>query len=157
MVAPFARRLLGVDLSERMLAHAKEKNVYHALIRGELTDYLRNQREAFDLILSADTLVYFGNLKDVIATVSGALRPNGLFIFTLERAVGCGVDVDYRLEPHGRYSHTQTYVEHLLNRFGLELKIVQAELRMEAGVPVPGLVIRATKSDQFSPKDQAMP
>ena len=105
-----------------MLAHAKEKNVYHTLIRAELTEYLRNQREAFDLIVSADTLVYFGNLKDVIAAVSGALRPNGLFIFTLERAVGCGAGVDYRLEPHGRYSHTQTYVEHLFNRFGLEFE-----------------------------------
>jgi len=86
--------------------------------------------------------VYFGNLKDVIAAVSGALRPNGLFIFTLERAVGCAAGVYYRLEPHGRYSHTQAYVEPLLNRFGLVSKIVQAELRMEAGAPVPGLVYR---------------
>ena len=154
MVAPFARRLLGVDLSERMLAHAKEKNVYHMLIRAELTEYLRSQSKAFDLIVSADTLVYFGNLEDVIAAISKALRPNGLFIFTLERAVGCGAGVDYRLEPHGRYSHTQAYVEQLLNHFRLESKIVGAELRREAGASVPGLVIRATKSDPFSPKDQ---
>jgi predicted TPR repeat methyltransferase len=48
MVAPFARWLVGVDLSERMLAHAKDKNVYHALIRAELTEYLRNNCEAFE-------------------------------------------------------------------------------------------------------------
>ena len=39
VVAPFARRLVGVDLSEGMLAHAKDKNVYHALIKAELTEY----------------------------------------------------------------------------------------------------------------------
>ena len=62
LVAPFARRLTGVDLSDGMLAHAKDKNVYHALVKAELTEYLRANREAFDLIVSADTLVYFGDL-----------------------------------------------------------------------------------------------
>jgi len=56
LVAPFARRLVGVDLSQGMLARAKEKNVYHALIKVELTDYLRDNSEGFDLIVSADTL-----------------------------------------------------------------------------------------------------
>ena len=50
LVAPFARRLVGVDLSQGMLARAKEKNVYHALIKAELTDYLRDNSEGFDLI-----------------------------------------------------------------------------------------------------------
>ena len=60
LVAPYARRLTGVDLSAGMLARAKEKNVYDALVQGELTEYLRGSSDAFDLIVSADTLVYFG-------------------------------------------------------------------------------------------------
>ena len=36
LVAPFARRLLGVDLSEGMLAHAMEKSVYHELFKAKL-------------------------------------------------------------------------------------------------------------------------
>ena len=88
LVAPYARRLTGVDLSAGMLAQAKEKNVYDALVKGELTEYLRDSRDAFDLIVSADTLVYFGGLEDVLAAAAGALRPNGLLIFTLEHAVG---------------------------------------------------------------------
>jgi predicted TPR repeat methyltransferase len=102
--------------------------------------------EAFDLIVSADTLVYFGDLKGVIAALAGALRPNGPVVFTLEHAVGDSGSSDYCLEPHGRYSHAQAYVERLLTRSGLRSKIVQAELRTEAGAPVPGLVIRAAKS-----------
>jgi predicted TPR repeat methyltransferase len=146
MVAPFARRLIGVDLSEGMLTHAKEKNVYHALKKAELTEYLRDQREAFDLIVSADTLVYFGDLTGVISALAGALRPNGLAVFTLEEAVGDSAVVDYRLELHGRYSHAQTYIKRLLTLLSLPSKIIQAELRTEAGAPVPGLVVRALKS-----------
>jgi len=67
-------------------------------------------------------------------------------VFTLEHAVGDSDDVDYRLELHGRYSHAQTYVERLLRSFNLQSKIIHAELRMEEGVPVRGLVIRAAKS-----------
>jgi predicted TPR repeat methyltransferase len=146
IVAPFARRLVGVDLSQGMLAHAKEKNVYHVLMKAELTEYLRNHSEAFDLIVSADTLVYFGDLKGIIATLAGALRPNGLVLFTLEHAVGDSGGIDHRLELHGRYSHGRTYVEKLLMFSGLQPEIIQADLRTEAGAPVPGLAIRATKS-----------
>jgi len=146
LVAPYARRLVGVDLSAGMLAHAKEKNVYDALMKTDLTEYLRDNSEAFDLIVSADTLVYFGDLESVLAAAARALRPNGLFVFTLEHAVGGEADVDYRLELHGRYSHARAYVEQLLAFSGLQPEIAHAELRMEAGAPVPGLVIRATKS-----------
>ena len=151
LVAPYARRLVGVDLSAGMLAHAKEKNVYDALMKTDLTEYLRDNSEAFDLIVSADTLVYFGDLESVLAAAARALRPNGLFVFTLEHAVGREADVDYRLELHGRYSHARAYVERLLALSGLQPEIAHAELRMEAGAPVPGLVIRATKSAAARP------
>jgi predicted TPR repeat methyltransferase len=99
--------------------------------------------------MSADTLVYFGDLSDVVAAVAMALRPNGLFVFTLEHATGDGASVDYRLELHGRYSHNRSYVQRLLTSSGLESEIFQAELRLEAGAPVPGLVVRAAKSFQY--------
>ena len=150
LVAPFARRLIGVDLSDGMLAHARDKAVYHALIRAELTDYAGGNNDAFDLIVSADTLVYFGELKGIVAAFVRALRPRGLLVFTLEHAVGNG-DVDYRLQPHGRYSHGRGYIERLLTSAGLRPKIVEAELRMEAGAPVPGLVIRAEKPVSAKP------
>jgi predicted TPR repeat methyltransferase len=143
LVAPYARRLVGVDLSDRMLAHAREKQVYDTLMKAELTEYLRESPGAFDLIVSADTLVYFGDLTGVLAAAAAALRPEGLFIFTLEHAAEVEADVDYRLEWHGRYRHARAYVEQMLAFSGLQPEIVPAELRMEAGAPVAGLVIRA--------------
>jgi predicted TPR repeat methyltransferase len=145
LVAPYARHLIGVDLSEAMLVHAKEKNVYHALVKAELTDYLRDNSQTFDLIVSADTLVYFGDLESVLAAAARALRSNGLLVFTLEHAARGETDVDYRLQLHGRYSHASAYVERVLTGVGLQPEIAHAELRMEAGLPVPGLVIRAMR------------
>lgn len=145
LVAPYARRLTGVDLSAGMLAQAKEKNVYDALVTGELTEYLRDRRQAFDLIVSADTLVYFGALEEVLSAAAAALRPAGLLIFTLECAEGDDANLGYRLELHGRYSHCASYVERLLSRVGLMAKLSHAQLRMESGAPVAGLVIRAMK------------
>ena len=63
-----------------------------------------------------------------------------------EHAAGDCDSVGYRLELHGRYSHAQTYVEQLLAGSGLIPKIIEAELRTEAGAPVRGLVIAARKA-----------
>jgi predicted TPR repeat methyltransferase len=145
LIAPYARRLVGVDLSDGMLAHAREKKIYDVLSKAELTEYLRNSRNAFDLIVSADTLVYFGALVSVLEAAAGALRPRGLLVFTLEHAAGQPAGFEYRLELHGRYSHGRDYVERLLRTFQLVPHIAEAELRMESGAPVNGLVVAATK------------
>lgn len=145
LIAPYARRLVGVDLSTGMLEQAEDKLVYDALIQTELTQYLRQNNASFDLIVSADTLVYFGALESVIAAAAEALRPNGLLVFTLEHALDSATDVDFRLETHGRYSHTRAYVQRVLMAASLLPEIAEAELRMESGVPVAGLVILACK------------
>src|SRR4029078_9307415 len=48
LIAPYARRLVGVDLSERMLAEARNRNVYDELLKGELSAYLADCTEMFD-------------------------------------------------------------------------------------------------------------
>ncbi len=63
LIRGYARRLIGIDLSSGMLTQAKEKQLYDELWQVELTEYLRDQVEAFDVIVSADTLVYFGALE----------------------------------------------------------------------------------------------
>src|SRR5262249_45954759 len=67
LVAPYARRLIGIDLSEGMLARARARDVYDELLQRELTAYLRDSPASFDVIVSADTLVYFGPLAAVAA------------------------------------------------------------------------------------------
>ena len=144
LVAPYARRLSGVDLSAGMLEQARSKEIYDDLVQGELSRFLQDRPGAFDLIVSADTLVYFGGLEEVVAAARAALRPGGLFVFTLEELVVDDEGLEHQLEPHGRYAHAQRYAEAVLHGSGFGTDIVHAELRMESGSPVPGLVIRAT-------------
>ena len=122
-----------------------EKNLYDALVKAELTEFLGNNPEAFDLLVSADTLVYFGDLEVVVDRAARSLRPSGLLVFTLERTVDQPAGMTFRLELHGRYSHGRDYVERVLAAAGLQTDIAEAELRMESWAPVPGLVIRAAK------------
>lgn len=145
IVAPYARHLVGVDLSAGMLAHARAKDVYHDLVQDELTAFLYRHQRAFDLVVSADALVYFGGLDDVVAGAARALRPRGRLVFTLERLDEVH-GVDHRLEVHGRYSHARTYVERVLVSKGYRVEMQEAELRMESGVPVAGLVVLASRA-----------
>jgi predicted TPR repeat methyltransferase len=145
LVAEYARRLVGVDLSGGMLKHAAEKKVYDDLVQAELTQYLEQHPAGFDVILTADTLVYFGGLEDVVTAAAAALRPGGVFIFTVEEATEPGEAGTYALQPHGRYTHGAEYVERLLAGAGLHPAIGRAELRLESALPVAGLVVRAAK------------
>jgi predicted TPR repeat methyltransferase len=128
-----------------MLTQAEARHVYDELYKVELTAYLRDSRGMFDVIVSADTLVYFGALEDVAAAAAGALRPGGRLIFTVEESVDAGAEAGYSISTHGRYNHTRQYVERVLSAASLRPEIVPAELRLEAGEPVKGLVVRATK------------
>jgi predicted TPR repeat methyltransferase len=145
LVAPYARRLVGVDLSSRMLAQARARKVYDDLVKRELTAFLADSVESFDLIVSADTLVYFGPLEGVVAASASALRPGGQFVFTVEELIDGKSDAGYSISPHGRYSHSRQYLEDVLVAAKLQPEIVPADLRLEAGDPVAGLVVRATK------------
>jgi predicted TPR repeat methyltransferase len=97
------------------------------------------------VIVSADTLVYFGDLAPVIAAAAAALRPDGLFIFTVEEATDPALAGSFAIQPHGRYAHGAGYVERLLTNAGLGAHIDRAELRKEQGIPVAGLVVRGAR------------
>jgi predicted TPR repeat methyltransferase len=144
LVAPFARRLVGVDLSGRMLAQAKDKGVYDELVKGELTGYLRDRPAEFDVIVSADTLVYFGALEEFTAAAAAALRPGGQLLFTVEEASEDEAASTYVIRPHGRYGHAREYVERTMRQAGFRTELIPAELRMEGGVAVAGLVVQGS-------------
>lgn len=143
---PYARRLTGVDLSAGMLARARERGGYDRLEAAELTAFLRESPGAFDLVVSADTLCYFGDLGPVLAAAAAALRPGGSLLFTVERLdEGAGAP-GFVLHPYGRYAHREAYLRATLAAAGLETtRCDGAVLRKEAGQPVAGLLVAARK------------
>ena len=145
LLAPYARRLAGVDLSAGMLdACARRKACTMSSRTPSSSGTCRASSGAFDLIVSADTLVYFGSLEPVAAAASEALRPGGWLIFTVEEAEPA--TETFHLEVHGRYNHAAPYVEQVLGAAGLTPHVDRAVLRNESGLPVAGLVVRARKA-----------
>jgi predicted TPR repeat methyltransferase len=143
LLAPYARTLTGVDLSAGMLERARERAIYDELIKAELTAFFTLRLGTFDVIVSADTLVYFGELRAPLAAMAAALRSGGMLVFTLERTPEAAGG--YVLETHGRYAHTEGYVWQVLESLNLVGRVVPVELRMESGRPVDGLLVRAVK------------
>lgn len=141
---PFACRLEGVDLSANMLAKARGRGEYDALHEAELVAHLRSLRAgSVDLLVSADTLCYFGALDGVFGAAAHALTPGAHLVFTVESHDG---DAPFRLHPHGRYSHQHDYLTAELQRAGLlPLALEPVVLRHEVGEPVHGWLASARK------------
>jgi predicted TPR repeat methyltransferase len=143
---PFARRLVGVDLSVEMLTKAAVRKLYDDLILGELTAFVGAAAAAWDVVISADTLVYFGDLAPVMAAARRGLRLGGHLVFTLEHAGDAEAPSGFRINPHGRYSHTEAYVRAALGAAQFETRqVTPVHLRVELSKPVEGLLVVATR------------
>jgi predicted TPR repeat methyltransferase len=142
---PYARKLVGVDLSPGMLAKARERGGYDVLDVGELSAYMRERPGSFDLVVSADTLVYIGDLAAPVAAAAVTLRPGGHLVFTIEREDD-EPSAGFRLDTHGRYRHGEGYVRRSLEEAGFQVAALeQVQLRQEARRPVEGMLVSAVK------------
>jgi predicted TPR repeat methyltransferase len=148
LLAPFAKHLSGVDLSARMLDAARLRGVYHELFKDELTSFIARTRDSVDIITSADTLCYFGALDEVFSIAARALSDDGFLIFSVEAASPEEAPEGFRINPHGRYSHSRRYLENTLRNAGLAVVSISEDvLRSENHLPVNGFVIAAQKGD----------
>jgi predicted TPR repeat methyltransferase len=120
-----------------MLVQAGKRGVYDRLEEGDLLTPLNRAPAAWDLILAADVLVYLGDLRPVFAGAARALKPGGLFAFTVERSA----DEGWALGPRGRFLHGEGYLREGAQAAGLAVAhLARAELRRERGDPVAGFV-----------------
>ncbi len=130
-----AGRLIGVDLSPRMIEKARERGVYDEFHVDELTEYLARIENWVDLIVAADVLVYIGDLTPVLANARRALKANGLFAFSVEHSDNDG----YGLLPSGRFAHSTGYVAREAMRAGFVIEGAdRAVLRKEGEMGVLG-------------------
>jgi predicted TPR repeat methyltransferase len=137
------RTMSGIDLSSRMIEKATERGIYQNLKVGDLSEALREQPNAFDLILAVDVFVYIGDLDPVFRDVTAALRAGGIFAFSVEINLG----ERYTLQPSRRYAHSQAYVREVSAAHGFEgLNLTEADLRIENEEAVRGYIVVLRKS-----------
>ncbi len=129
-----------------MLGLARERGLYDRLIKSELAVFMERHDVPQDLVVSADTLTYFGRLDAVFAAARRALIPGGHLVFAFESHAG---DTAFVLQSHGRYSHSHGYIVAELERAGFAaIDIREVALRSESELPVTGWLVSARSRDR---------
>ena len=148
LLRPLACTLAGVDLSPAMIEKARARGVYDRLEVADLVEALvAAPRGSFDLLVAADVLNYIGDLGPTMEAAAAALRPGGLFIFSVEAATRPAAPTagesrfHFRASTH-RYAHADGYVRHVARIHGLDVRVVeQIVVRTEAHAPVGGYLV----------------
>ena len=151
-IAPYAKQLVGVDLSAKMLEKAKGRNLYHRLEKADLVTMMKNETaSSYDLVIAADSLIYLGKLDDVAKETKRLLRPSGLFAFSVEALETLPnlepnqrVQLDYQLQtsPSCRYAHSSQYLSKLAADNDFKTPRIKMErTRLSCGNPVNGYLV----------------
>jgi predicted TPR repeat methyltransferase len=139
LLKPIARSMTGVDLAPRMLEAAARRGTYTALVEDDVAVFLQKSAPAsFDIAVSTDVFIYIGDLREVFAGARKAIRPQGLFGFSIETSA----TEDFVLLHTRRYAQSLAYIDRLAGQHGFEvLSMEPSVLRKERGADTPGHVI----------------
>ena len=134
-IKPFCNRLVGVDLSDKMLSKAKKKGIYDELAHQDIKEFISSQQLQYNYYIFTDVFIYIGDLRDIFSIIKKRSEVGGSLVFTTEDTE----KNDYFLEKSGRFSHSKKYIECLSQEFGYQ--IIHSEiqnLRLENGKFIPG-------------------
>ncbi|MDA4848386.1 methyltransferase [Hoeflea poritis] len=150
-----AGHLTGVDLSERIVELAFDREIYDDLYVGEAVGFLEEfedddgHRPNWDLIVATDVFPYLGAIEPIVSAAAKRLNPSGHFGFsteTLDNAAFGGKD--YKVGQRQRFAHALSYLRSVLEQNGFSLiELQQIAVRLEDGEPVPGHLVLARRTD----------
>ena len=119
--------MTGVDISEPMLAKAREKRRYKALHQSDVVSFLKSDNQKYDYIVAVELTGYLSEIEEFIRLCKAHLKPNGTFIISIENAQS---DKIY-LSEQGRYLYLPAYVLDVLSSNGLTVQSESIRLRKE--------------------------
>lgn len=128
---PLYDGLFAMDLEEMTIANTLQ-----------LTGISRmNDATAFDLVVAADVLVYFGRLDAILQTFASVSLPGAILIFSCERTSNEEAPLGFRLLSSGRFAHTKEHALEAAQKAGFQLvKYQEIVPRMEKGEAVRGFL-----------------
>ncbi len=144
-VSGMSKRVVGIDLSPRMVAKAQARGVYAEVLQTDLLPYLQNAvADQVDIVAAADVFIYFGNLAEIFQHSYRVLRHGGLFAFSVEG--DAEQHEDFVLCETGRYRHSDRYIQRLATEHGFALKTFSpVSIRTQSGQPTTGFMVLLVK------------
>ncbi len=141
----------GVDLSERIVELAYDREVYDDLYVGEAVAFLQEfeeddgSRPNWDLIAATDVFPYLGAIEPFLAGAADRLAERGYLAFSTETLPEETLQGrPYMVGARNRYAQGARYVETALAAAGFEILAMDPiTVRMEEGEPVPGHLVLA--------------
>lgn len=102
-----AASVTACDISEKMLAVAREKNAHSAVTyRREAFEDADYPAEAFDVVLCSLMLHYLADYGDFVEKVHRWLKPGGILVYTVEHPVFTAYgSQDWYYGPDGEILH----------------------------------------------------
>lgn len=131
----------GIDLSQLMLNQAGEKSTYRQLIKSDIVDFVRASQgaEMYTLLVAADVLIYIGDLAPLFSEIkkSHLFSAETVFVFSIELLN----DAPYFLQTSGRYSHGESYIDELCERYNFSVIVRENTIiRKERDQDIKGLI-----------------
>ena len=137
ILRPYARSLVGVDLSPDMLFKAKEICLYDSLYEKDLSQYLGEVLNYYDTVVAAAVLIHFNDLDNIFFLVRDSLKINGRFIFSIFEETQKNKDLNSFL----MYAHSDDYVTALSDRLNLKIIYRQKDIHeYHKGNSVPAII-----------------
>lgn len=162
-----ARRVLGIDISQRMIKEAQSRNrgkqIEYRICGIEEYEYPENM---WDFVISNLALHYIKNIEQIFQKIHRTLTPGGIFLFNIEHPVfTAGVEQDWVYTKEGKpqywpidhyfrtgerkthflgcevlkQHHTLTQILMGLLRQGFELNAVEEARPPEEMMDIPGM------------------
>jgi len=136
--------LNGVDISKKMLAQARQKDIYDTLTEQEINDYLLREQSYYALIVAADVLPYFGCLSKLIQLMGQRLEEDGHIVVSFEK----NNESPWLLQGNGRFSHQTEYVAKLAHHFQLQIiqcKTVKGRTQAQRPIMIDLMLLKKNK------------
>lgn len=138
-------RMVGADVSPKMLEQAARRGTYDKLDAGDLHEVLGAcDPDSYDVVTALDVCVYIGSPEQMIAGAWRVLVPGGRLIFSCESGPQDGPAL-YLNPVSERYSHRRSTVEEQCCAVGFRVQTEGTTIRLEKGKPVHGFVVTAVK------------
>lgn len=99
-----AKQVLGIDLSEKMIQEAKEKNASPKIIyRVCGLDDFDSPSDSFDCVVSNLVLHYIADIDEIFKKIFQTLKIEGVFLLNIEHPVfTAGVNQDWIYDSNGK-------------------------------------------------------